>query len=71
MTLHRKRPVAKATKRLSKKEHRADALAPEAEEGRDKLRKAAGRSKYPMIRGYPNGETHLRRSQVLLSEYIA
>ena len=28
-----------------------------AEEGRDKLRKAAGRSKYPLIRRYPNGET--------------
>ena len=49
-------------KRLSKKEHRADALAPEAEEGRDKLRKATGRSKYLMIRGYPNGGTHLGRS---------
>jgi len=29
--------------RSSYKEHRADALAPEADEGRDKLRKAAGR----------------------------
>ena len=27
------------------------------EEGRDKLRKAAGRRKWPMIRGCPNGET--------------
>ena len=35
-----------------------DALALEAEEGRDKLRKAAGRSKYSAIRRYPNGETH-------------
>jgi hypothetical protein len=32
-------------KRSSYKEHRADALAPEAEEGRDKLRKATGRRK--------------------------
>ena len=72
MTLHRKRPVAKATKkRLSKKEHRADALAPEADEGRDKLRKAAGRSKYPLIRRYPNGETRLGKAQALISEYIA
>ena len=31
----------------SEEEHRADALAPGAEEGRDKLRKAAGRSTYP------------------------
>ena len=28
-----------------------DALALGGEEGRDKLRKAAGRSKYPLIRG--------------------
>ena len=46
--------------RSSEEEHKADALALEAEEGRDKLRKAAGRSKYPTIRRYPNGETHLR-----------
>ena len=43
--------------RLSKKEHRADALALRAEERRDKLRKASGRSKYPAIRRYLNGET--------------
>ena len=35
------------SKRLSYKERREDALAPRAEEGRDKLRKAMGRSKYP------------------------
>ena len=71
MTLHESDPKIVCTilkdrkirpKRLSKKEHRADALAPEAEEGRDKLRKATGRSKYLMIRGYPNGGTHLGRS---------
>ena len=71
MTLHRKRPVAKATKkRLSKKEHRADALAPEADEGRDKLRKAAGRSKYPLIRRYPNGETQPREARLPYAESI-
>jgi len=32
-------------------------LAPGADEGRDKLRKAAVRSKYPATRRYPNGET--------------
>ena len=42
----------------SKKERMVDALALEAEEGRDKLRKAAGGSKYSAIRRYPNGETH-------------
>ena len=34
-------------KRLSKKERREDALALRADERRDKLRKAVGRSKYP------------------------
>ena len=42
---------------VKQKERRVDALALRAEEGRDKLRKASGRSKYPLIRGYPNGET--------------
>ena len=32
------------------------------DEGRDKLRKAAGRSTYPVIRGLPNGVTQLERS---------
>ena len=38
-----------------------DALALGGDEGRDKLRKAAGRGKYPMIRGSPNGATHRKR----------
>jgi hypothetical protein len=42
---------------LSYKERRVDALALRADERRDKLRKASGRSKYPMIRRYLNGET--------------
>ena len=46
----------------SEEEHRADALAPGAEEGRDKLRKAAGRSTCPLIRGQPNGVTRGERS---------
>ena len=37
----------------------ADALALRGDEGRNKLRKAAGRSKYPLIRRFPNGETRL------------
>ncbi len=36
---------------------RADALALRADERRDKLRKAAGRGKYFMIRRYLNGAT--------------
>ena len=48
-----------ASKRLSKKERRVDALALRAEERRDKLRKATGRSKYSMSRRYLNVETQL------------
>ena len=39
-------------------------MALRAEERRDKLRKAAGRSKYPGIRRYLNGETHMRKPHV-------
>ena len=54
----------------SEEEHRADALALGADEGRDKLRKAAGRSKYPLIRRYPNGETHYSNTVVPYNEFI-
>ena len=56
------------TERLSKNEHRVDALALRAEERRDKLRKAAGRSKYPMISGYLNVGTHMERLHVSMTE---
>ena len=56
--------------RLSEEERRVDALALRAEERRDKLRKAAGRSKYPTIRRYLNGETRLRKPQSLHTESI-
>ena len=36
-----------------------DALALRADEGRGKLRKASGSRKLALIRGYPNGATHL------------
>ena len=49
--------------RLSEQERRVDALALRADERRDKLRKASGRSKYPTIRRYLNGETWLRKPQ--------
>ena len=61
----------KAEKRLSKKGRRVDALALRADERRDKLRKAAGRSKYLMSRGYLNGETHMERLHVSISKSIA
>ena len=56
--------------RSSKKERRVDALALRADERRDKLRKAAGRSKYPLIRRCLNGETRLEELQSLYAEYI-
>ena len=70
---NRKRPrtvtlYGKWEERLSKKEHGADALALRAEERRDKLRKAAGRSKYPVIRGCLNGGTHMEELHVSVSE---
>ena len=43
--------------KLSEEEHRADALAPSAEEGRGKLRKASGSRKQAKSRGCPNVET--------------
>ena len=46
--------------RSSYKEHTEDALVHGAEEGRDKLRKAAERSKHPATRRYPNeGTQHI------------
>ena len=45
-------------------------MALRAEERRDKLRKAAGSGKYTMIRRYLNGETHMRRPHVSISESI-
>ena len=57
-------------KRLSKEERRVDALALRAEERRDKLRKAVGRSKCPVIHGYLNGGTHMDGLHVSAPECI-
>ena len=57
-------------KRSCEKEHREDALALRADERRDKLRKASGRSKYPSIRRYLNGETRLEGLQPPHAECI-
>ena len=60
-----------ASKRLSKEERRVDALALRAEERRDKLRKAMGRSKYPEIHRYLNGGTHqMVKHLISIHEYI-
>ena len=48
-----------------------DALALRADERRDKLRKASGRSKYPSIRRFLNGETYLRKPQVSTPQSIS
>ena len=53
---------------LSEQEHKVDALALRAEERRDQLRIATGRSKYPLIRGYLNGETHMDRLHVSIRQ---
>ena len=45
--------------RSSYEEHRVDALAPGAEEGRSDLRKAMVSRKQAVTHGYPNGGTHL------------
>ena len=45
-------------------------MALRAEERRDKLRKAAGRSKYPSIRRCLNGETRLEELQSPYTEFI-
>ena len=55
---------------LSKEERRVDALALRAEERRDKLRKAAVRSKYPVTRRYLNGETRLSKPQSSIRQSI-
>ena len=57
-------------KRSSKKERRVDALALRAEERRDKLRKAAGRSKYPLIRRCLNGETRMSTPHASIRQSI-
>ena len=46
--------------RSSEEEHKVNALALGAEEGRGKLRKAGRRRKQSMIPGYPNEGTHIR-----------
>ena len=43
--------------RKRKQERTVDALALGGDEGRGKLRKAAGIGKHELIRGCPNGET--------------
>ena len=45
-------------------------MALRADERRDKLRKASGRSTYPVIRRYLNGETRLSKPQSPYDEYI-
>ena len=55
-----------ATKKSSYKERRVDAKAPYADEGRGKLRKAAGNCKQVMIRRYPNGGTRSEQCLIIV-----
>ena len=64
--MSRLRAGSSTEERSSYKEHTEDALVHGAEEGRDKLRKAAGRSKYPMIRRYPNEGTQRGQCRVIV-----
>ena len=45
-------------------------MALRADERRDKLRKASGRSKYPSIRRCLNGETHMEELHVSIRQSI-
>ena len=45
-------------------------MALRADERRDKLRKATGRSKYPSIRRFLNGETYMSNPHVTYDESI-
>ena len=45
-------------------------MALRADERRDKLRKAMGRSKYPLIHRYLNGETYMSKPHVSYDESI-
>ena len=54
----------------SYKEHKGNALALGADEGRDKLRKAAGISKYEMIRRCPNGAIRRNKAPASYTESI-
>ena len=47
------------TSKESKEGRMVDALAHSGDEGRDKLRKATVRRKWPLTRGYPNGTTQV------------
>ena len=58
------------TEAVKQKEHRADALALGAEEGRDKLRKAAESRKQAVTRRYPNGETRMESLHAPYDESI-
>jgi hypothetical protein len=48
--------------------HEVDALAPRADEGRGRLRKAPGSREQTSIRRCPNGETRLEKSSSPLVE---
>ena len=41
-----------------------NALALRGDEGRGTLRKATGRCEQPVTRRFPNGETHLQKSEI-------
>ena len=52
----------------SKKGRTVDAWAPEGDERRGKLRKAAGRCRQPLIRGFLNGATQRTDGPLLIQD---
>ena len=66
----KERTRTKKKESSSEEEHKVNALASGAEEGRDKLRKATGSCKWASIRRYPNGETLIVKNYEAYTEYI-
>ena len=52
-------PLRMQGQQESKQGRMVDALAHSGDEGRDKLRQAAVRRKWPLTRGFPNGTTQV------------
>ena len=63
-----KQKFEKTSKRSSEEGHKVNALALGAEEGRDKLRKAAGSCEQALNRRYPNEGTHMLGEHVRIHE---
>ena len=59
-------PIENKGQKERREGHMKDAWALGGDEGRDKLRKAAVRSKYPVTRRCPNGATQLLQAVIFI-----